>query len=880
MEKDYVQLGKDWRRLAGRVPLLCLAMLVCAEEPPAKVQSTPREDATRPEASKRLELNLLGKTDAAAGESRRNENIQFNLVDNNVLKELNVRLGAAATVIEEFRPERGYFGAEFGNPPSAVLHVVPSQRTGTHGNLWYGHLNSVFSARSFFQAGDVKPARENRYGFVLDAPAWRGGRWSFEGSQEKLRGSVNGNVLVPRPDERTPLAADPEKRAIIARFLAAYPAELPNRTDINARALNTNSPQVIDNQDAGVRLDQALGGQDRLVFDYRFLAQSVDAFQLVAGQNPDTDTKSHRASVTWNRKWSAATISDFSIGFDRLGSLLLPEENAVGPMVAITGLTTLGPAGEIPIDRAQNQYRAAGHVRRAGAAHSWTAGFDVARRQINGYETDAHRGYFSFSNDYGRGGIENLRVGTPTQHIVSIGHVHRGYRHWRMKFYAGDDWKAHPNLDLRFGLRYEPVTRPVEVNGIDRVAYDSDWNNLAPQFGFARRLPESWGAVRGAYGIHYGDIFPVTFGQIRFSPPGSVKFAIPAADLVNPLTAPTLTGARPDVLGNLYLLDPELALPYSHQYNFSWQPGFLRSWKLQLGYAGSRSHKLLIMWYLNRAHPVEGIPQTTATVNQRRAIADLAEIRWVLNGSRGYYDAARVSLIAPRWKGLTLDAAYWFSKALDFGADYTNTAAGGDSRVSRSQWEFETHRDRKGLSAFDQPHALLLRGSYEIPGARGPGWARLLGGWSFSSAVLLKKGTPFAVTTPDGPGYGNVDGNGGDRPNLLDPSILGRTIGHPDTSVQLLPVSAFAFMRPTDRGGNLGVNTFRKGVIRNVNASLARTWTMNSHLRFTLRGESINLLNTPQFAEPGSQLGTPEFAHITNTLNDGRTFRFLIQFGW
>ena len=36
--------------------------------------------------------------------------------------------------------------------------------------------------------------------------------------------------------------------------------------------------------------------------------------------------------------------------------------------------------------------------------------------------------------------------------------------------------------------------------------------------------------------------------------------------------------------------------------------------------------------------------------HQRRAIPDLAEIRWVLNGSRGYFDAARVSLGHPRMK--------------------------------------------------------------------------------------------------------------------------------------------------------------------------------------------------------------------------------------
>ena len=55
---------------------------------------------------------------------------------------------------------------------------------------------------------------------------------------------------------------------------------------------------------------------------------------------------------------------------------------------------------------------------------------------------------------------------------------------------------------------------------------------------------------------------------------------------------------------------------------------------------------------------------------------------------------------------------------------------------------------------------------------------------------------------------------------------------------------------------------------------------MSNGKRFTLRAESINLFNTPQFAEPGSVLGTPEFGTITNTLNEGRTFRFGAGVHW
>ena len=65
-----------------------------------------------------------------------------------------------------------------------------------------------------------------------------------------------------------------------------------------------------------------------------------------------------------------------------------------------------------------------------------------------------------------------------------------------------------------------------------------------------------------------------------------------------------------------------------------------------------------------------------------------------------------------------------------------------------------------------------------------------------------------------------------------------------------------------------------------MNASLSRQWALPGETQLTLRAESINLFNTPQFAAPGSDLASPNFGQITNTLNDGRTFRFGLSVGW
>jgi hypothetical protein len=845
--------------------------------PPAK-NDAPAAPAAQPPAenSRRLELNLLGKTDSAAGESRRNENIQFNLVDNNALKELNIRLGATTTIIDVFRPERGYFSAEFGNPPGAFLFVPPAGRRGIHGTLYESHRNSVVSARSFFQVGDVKPAHDNDYGFTFGAPLWRGAGLLLEGEQARMRGSVNGNVLVPLPEERTPLTLDAATRAIVVRFLNAYPADFPNRPDINPRALNTNSPQRINDDNAAVRLDQNLGARDRVTARWQFTSQHLVPFQLVAGQNPDTTTRAHNARLTWERSWSARTVTSVNGGFDRIRSLLVPAPGAVGPNVSITGLTNLGPLSGIPIDRAQNLSRFGAHARHTLGKHTWTAGFSLLRRQLNGYETDTHRGFFSFANDFGRDSITNLRLGTPSQNIQATGNVSRGYRNWDMQYYAGDSWQAKPNLTLHLGLRYTPVTTPSEVNHFERIPYPCDCNNLAPLFGIAWRMPGRWGVLRGGFSVQYGEIYPVTFQQVRFSPPWNSKVVVPSPSLVNPRASLTQQGAAPDARTTVYVLSPELVTPYEHSYNVSWERELAGGWRMQSGYVGSRAHKLLSMWYLNRAHVVPGIPQTTATLNERRPDQSIADYRLVLNASDAYYDAARVTVVLPRRRNLSLDMSYWFSKALDLGSSYTNTAYDLDSRLGRSQSEFETHRDMKGRSEFDQPHAFLWHASYTTPGA-----SRIFGGWTVAAIALLKKGTPFTVVSgSDAPGFGNVDGNGGDRPNLLDPSILGRTVGNPETSLSLLPRSAFAYIRPTDPAGSLGRNTFRRGGIRNVNAALSRAWEFGTGMSLSLRAESINLFNTPQFAEPGVELSSPNFGQITNTLNDGRTFRFTLRFSY
>ena len=858
------------------VPALTQTPTAPAPEKPAAAAPAqqPSQQSSQPAATveQRTRLNLLGQTDTQSGESRRNENVQFNLVDKNVLRELNTRLGTTATIVTEFAPDRGYFGAEYGNTPTATLHVAPGGRAGWHGRLFESHLNSIFSARSFFQVGGVKPAHENNYGADISGPLWHKALFSFSGNQQRARGEVNGNVLVPLASERTPLATNPALASYVQRILDGFPAELPNRTDINKRMLNTNSPQEINSDTATARIDQTIDSRDKLVLRQQLVHQRVLAFQFVKGQNPDTTTRSHQSRVTWVRQQSAATTMEVSLGFDRVGSQLVAANDNLGPQISTGGLSIMGPNPDIPIDRAENMFRQAAQLRHVHGRHQFTVGYDVLRRYINGYQDDSAQGSITFQSDSLHDSITNLRLGLPAKEFISVGDTHRRFRNWDQAYYAGDKWQPTPTLTINMGVRYQPVAVPTEANNLTTFPYHCNCANIGPLTGIAKRLPGGWGVLRASYSMVYDNIIQATFQQLRYNPPGNVKLVINQPDLLDPIGV--YRRSNPGVQRNsLYVLDPNLSAPYSHQYNFSWEPAPRRAWRLQLGYVGSRTPKIIQMWYVNRARIIPGMTLTLDNIDDRRPQAGLSEVKDMLNGSFAWYDAARVTLVVPRWKGISVDASYWFSKALDLGANYSDTAS--NRSQNRGQTEFDSQHDLKARSDFDQPHSFLTRFSYDTPtmSALPRPAARLLSKWTVSAVLLVKSGTPFLVQTgSDAPGFGNVDGASGDRPNLLNPAILGTTIGSPDTSLAMLPKSAFGYISPGQLAGNIGRNVFRKGGISNTNAALSRSFNVRD-AALQVRAESINLFNTPQFAAPGSSLSNQDFGMITNTLNEGRTFR-------
>ena len=164
--------------------------------------------------------------------ARRNQNIQVNMVDNQALSEALGRQGVQVRPVTEFSAVRGNYAAELGGIGRDPAIIRTDRQSAYHGEIYETHNNNKLNARTFFQVGKVLPSRNNRYGFRFGGPL-ASDRLSFvlTGEETRESGFVNGNVLVPLPDERTALAEDPEVNALIQSWLDAYPAEAPNRPE-------------------------------------------------------------------------------------------------------------------------------------------------------------------------------------------------------------------------------------------------------------------------------------------------------------------------------------------------------------------------------------------------------------------------------------------------------------------------------------------------------------------------------------------------------------------------------------------------------------------------------------------------------------------------
>ncbi|MBI2819660.1 MAG: TonB-dependent receptor [Acidobacteria bacterium] len=879
-------------------------------------------------------LNPAAETEAVRGAEERNPNDFVIRLDTNSIRNEMARTGTNLRLLTEFRADRNYFGEPFGYPLKSVDWASPGNLLGAyHGSIYEVHQDSALNARPFFQVGSIRPSRRNQYGFSVSGPILRE-RLSFNLAWGQVRdsGFVNGNVQVPLADERTPRTEDPEQYKIIAALLKAYPEELPNLPLVSKRHLNTNAFRDIRSTAFSTRLDGRLRSGARIALEQQFSNVTEDPFELVIGQNPQTTTRPQSYHLTYNRSISPTTAMQFSANYDRLKALLLLTERYIDLLEPLgipevpdiqmgEELSDIGiPNQGIPRRRYENHYQLSQQFTQNSGRHTLAYGMSVKHLWDSDERTSNGRGTLQFNRDFtifdpelmnpdgSQGGertataVENFLRGQASRLSLTVGNQYRGYRNWEWTAYFQDRFTVRPGLQLNWGLRYEALTAPREVNELFKFQHDTDANNFAPQFGFAWNAPAIGMVVRGGYGIAFGTLTLATWNRQASNPPLTQSLSVdkPTVSVITGIPSLKPDPSRKSGSGSL---DREAALPYSHLYNLSLERELPGAVLLRVGYQGIRTFKMFTGLQLNRAlydplcidSPTRDC-NSSGDVNLRRPDRTVLRVYNIVNGSNGYHDSLQILATKRRTRGLAFEVRYNYSKTIESGI-YNFAGTGNGEDVSQTE---ELVRDARSVSELDTPHSFTISYSYELPRFEGgPGWlSTLFRRWTISGTTAFRSGTPFPLFTgSDGPGSGNVDGEGEDRPNLLNPAILGRSFDDPDTSLSLMgadscedvPLSEtvsykrckyFDTNLPVAGRGNIGYRVFRKDSTNNWNLALARSFPLpggNSEKQLQFRAEFYNFLNHAQFAAPGNSISSPTFGQITNTVNKGRVTQLSLR---
>ncbi len=183
----------------------------------------------------------------------------------------------------------------------------------------------------------------------------------------------------------------------------------------------------------------------------------------------------------------------------------------------------------------------------------------------------------------------------------------------------------------------------------------------------------------------------------------------------------------------------------------------------------------------------------------------------------------------------------------------------------------------KALSSLNVGKRFSFAGVYELPygtgrrfGSGTPALANaIFGGWQLSTLAEALTGVPLTVTTP-----GNIANSGGvtQVPNVVAKAILPRS---QRTKSEFFNTAAFVAPAPYTLGDS-ETYIINAPSFQNLDASLAKYFKIREKMSLQFRTEVFNILNHPNWGNPGTTLGTATFGRITSNSVSGtpRTFQF------
>lgn len=557
-------------------------------------------------------------------------------------------------------------------------------------------------------------------------------------------------------------------------------------------------------------------------------------------------------------------------------------------LIAIAGFRGLGDSDWIPMFIINNTFQYVGSLAWTRSGHNVKTGVDVRRRQFTVHQGAFPRGNFSFNANFTNdpsgatpasgNSFASFLLGFPASTARRTHEVWPGMRTTEVGAYVQNDWRATSWLTFNLGVRWDLFTPLTEVadrisnvdlaagkiiiagrDGVSRSAgVVTDWNDIAPRFGFAATLPGRT-VLRGGYGLNLYATNYASPAHFR-NPPFTSIFGIDTTPLtpINSLSdgfPHPVPGDPRNPAGPLAAVDLNLRSAYVQQYNLTLQREMLSGLVWSVGYVGALGRKQVGEPNVNLALPGPG---AIAPRRQYAARFPNATSISLLHGFGVSNYHALQSTLEHRFKsGLNLSSNYTYARNISD----TTAVAGGKPGAGPFPQLVNNYRLERGNSDIDVRHRWVLMTNYELPfGKRLAGLAGALSkGWQLNAIAVLQSGLTFTVFNASP----RANTGGGDRPNRIGAGILPKA----QRSVhRWFDTTAFV-AQPLFEIGNAGRNILYGPGQKTLDFSVFKHFELTERTRLQFRAEAFNLTNTPNFGVPESALGAAPFGTINNTGN-------------
>ena len=875
--------------------------------------------------------------------------------------------------IAEFRILSSNAPAEYGGTSGATTSVV----TRSGGNQFHGSLfeflrNNDFAARNFF-AATTEPLHQNQFGGTVGGPV-RKNRDFFFAYYEGLRDSQGETTtaIVPTPAQRkgdfsgmtdpttgqpvplidyftgAPVAgnilAPSSLNPIALKALQLYP--LGNLSP----SLYASTQMMANNYDqGGFRLDHYFANGDQLFARYATAAtNSIDPLPMgganVPGFGVGNDSRTHSAELSHTHVFSPATVQTVRVAFFRndllftqhinttpasaLGFQYQPTENAaIGPpYLIVSGYASAGDPMVGPTDTHQNTYQYTYSLAHTAGKHSFKAGGEFDRTQINILDAIATNGFFVFAPFPYSDSFASFLTGQSVTFYQGRGQFDRGLRNYLLAGYVQDEWRITPRLTFNYGLRYEINTPFSEIrnrlnewapgqqstvfpNAPKGLLFPGDpgvaagiapnyYKALMPRIGLAwDPLGDGKTTVRAAYGIFYDSFTNGAGGPLQAATSALPytqfqEFSGPGFDIANPYggqAPPSGTLAFPKP-ATVLTVDQTMRPPYVQNWNFSVERVIAQDYLLNVRYVGNMGTHLPRFVEANPS--IYGTGATSENADQRRLYAgcpssggpcDFTSVGLISDLANSSYHSLQTTFSRRFSKALGFQASYWYSKSLDDVSSFNLTGSAtrlvaGENDLAQNPFDLAAEH---GPSIFDARHRLTISGSYIMPVWRQApkAAAAFVNGWQLSGIGTFSSGTPFTVYDS-----ANVSLQGS-APEITGfyasrPDLVGDPNAGPHTPEQWVSRSAFLRLDPVTQAGqfgNEGRNVVRGPGLANVDLSLMKGFQLGETRRLQFRAECFNIANHANFFLPEVDLASPAFGRITES-RAPRLFQFALKF--